>query len=50
METLQNNLEKLIGQFVADDFRTAAVFTKYKIDFLSHLFKKTNIMYIKQFR
>jgi len=33
METLQNNLEKLIGQFVADDFRTAAVFTKYKIDF-----------------
>lgn len=33
METLQNNLQKPIGQFVADDFRTAAVFTKYKIDF-----------------
>lgn len=30
MENLQN---KTIGAFVAEDFRTAAVFTKYKIDF-----------------
>lgn len=33
MKTLQKNSEKEIGQFVADDFRTAAVFAKYKIDF-----------------
>ena len=33
MEVLQNNTEKEIGQFVADDFRTAAIFSKYKIDF-----------------
>jgi len=33
MDTLQKNTQKEIGQFVADDFRTAAVFSKYKIDF-----------------
>lgn len=33
METLEKNIEKEIGQFVADDFRTAAIFSKYKIDF-----------------
>lgn len=33
METTQKQSEKQIGQFVADDFRTAAVFAKYKIDF-----------------
>lgn len=33
MEVLNKNSEKQIGQFVADDFRTAAVFSKYKIDF-----------------
>ncbi|SDG62851.1 iron-sulfur cluster repair di-iron protein [Winogradskyella thalassocola] len=33
METLQKNTQKEIGQFVADDFRTAAIFSKYKIDF-----------------
>ena len=33
METLQKNTQKQIGEFVADDFRTAAVFSKYKIDF-----------------
>jgi regulator of cell morphogenesis and NO signaling len=33
METLQKNTQKHIGQFVADDFRTAAIFSKYKIDF-----------------
>lgn len=33
METLNKNSEKHIGQFVADDFRTAAVFNKYGIDF-----------------
>jgi len=33
METLQKDSEKQIGQFVADDFRTAAVFNKYGIDF-----------------
>jgi regulator of cell morphogenesis and NO signaling len=33
METLNKNSQKQIGQFVADDFRTAAVFAKYKIDF-----------------
>jgi regulator of cell morphogenesis and NO signaling len=33
MEVLQKNTEKEIGQYVADDFRTAAIFSKYKIDF-----------------
>jgi len=33
METLHKNTQKQIGQFVADDFRTAAVFSKHKIDF-----------------
>ena len=33
MEVLQKNTEKEIGQFVAEDFRTAAIFSKYKIDF-----------------
>lgn len=33
METLHKNAQKHIGQFVADDFRTAAIFSKYKIDF-----------------
>ncbi|GAA4242545.1 iron-sulfur cluster repair di-iron protein [Winogradskyella damuponensis] len=33
METLQKNTQKKIGQYVADDFRTAAIFSKYKIDF-----------------
>ncbi|REE16890.1 regulator of cell morphogenesis and NO signaling [Winogradskyella pacifica] len=33
METLQENTQKEIGQYVADDFRTAAIFSKYKIDF-----------------
>ncbi len=33
METLQNNSQKSIGQFVADDYRTAAIFSKHKIDF-----------------
>ncbi len=33
METLQENSQKQIGQFVAEDYRTAAVFSKYKIDF-----------------
>ncbi|GAB4155225.1 iron-sulfur cluster repair di-iron protein [Polaribacter sp.] len=33
MEVLQKNTEKEIGQYVADDFRTAAIFAKYKIDF-----------------
>ena len=33
METLQENKTKEIGQYVADDFRTAAIFSKYKIDF-----------------
>lgn len=33
METLHKNTQKEIGQFVAEDFRTAAVFSKYKIDF-----------------
>ena len=28
MVTLQKNLEKQIGQFVAEDYRTAAVFSK----------------------
>ena len=33
MKTLLKNTPKLIGQFVAEDFRTAAIFSKYKIDF-----------------
>src|SRR5690606_2830563 len=33
MEVLSKNSEKQIGQFVADDFRTAAVFNNYGIDF-----------------
>lgn len=33
METLQKDTQKQIGQFVAEDFRTAAVFSKHKIDF-----------------
>lgn len=33
METLQKNTQKEIGQYVADDFRTAAIFSNYKIDF-----------------
>ena len=33
METLHKDLQKQIGQFVAEDFRTAAVFSKYGIDF-----------------
>jgi regulator of cell morphogenesis and NO signaling len=33
METLHKNTQKQIGQFVAEDYRTASVFTKYKIDF-----------------
>jgi regulator of cell morphogenesis and NO signaling len=33
METLEKNTQKEIGQFVAEDYRTAAVFSKYKIDF-----------------
>ena len=33
MEVLNKDSEKQIGQFVADDFRTAAVFSKYGIDF-----------------
>ena len=33
METLQEKTQKEIGQYVADDFRTAAIFSKYKIDF-----------------
>lgn len=33
METLHKNTQKQIGQFVAEDYRTAAIFSKYKIDF-----------------
>lgn len=33
METLHEDSQKQIGQFVADDFRTAAVFVNYGIDF-----------------
>ncbi len=33
METLEKNTQKEIGLFVAEDYRTAAVFSKYKIDF-----------------
>ena len=33
METLHKNSEKQIGQYVAEDYRTASVFSKYGIDF-----------------
>lgn len=33
METIQKQVKKQIGEWVAEDFRTAAVFSKYKIDF-----------------
>ena len=33
METLHKDSKKQIGQFVADDFRTAAIFSRYVIDF-----------------
>jgi regulator of cell morphogenesis and NO signaling len=33
MDTLQKETQKQIGQFVAEDFRTAAVFSNYGIDF-----------------
>jgi regulator of cell morphogenesis and NO signaling len=33
MKTIQKNTQKQIGQFVAEDYRTAALFSKYKIDF-----------------
>ena len=33
MEALHKDAQKHIGQFVAEDFRTAAIFSKYKIDF-----------------
>ena len=33
METLHKDSQKQIGQFVADDYRTAAVFNSYGIDF-----------------
>ena len=33
METLTKKAQKQIGELVAQDYRTAAVFTKYKIDF-----------------
>lgn len=33
METLHKDYQKQIGQFVAEDYRTAAIFSKYGIDF-----------------
>ncbi|MEL0455599.1 iron-sulfur cluster repair di-iron protein [Flavobacteriaceae bacterium SZ-1-7] len=33
MKILNDNAQKQIGQFVADDYRTAAVFSRYGIDF-----------------
>ncbi|MBJ6366977.1 iron-sulfur cluster repair di-iron protein [Snuella sedimenti] len=33
MEVLNNNSQKQIGQFVAEDYRTAAIFSNYGIDF-----------------
>lgn len=33
MQTLHTDIQKQIGQFVAEDFRTAAVFNTYGIDF-----------------
>lgn len=50
METLHKDSQKQIGQFVAEDFRTAAVFSKYGIDFcckgdrtVEEVCKKNNI-------
>ena len=50
METLHKDSQKQIGQFVADDFRTAAVFSNYGIDFcckgdrtVEEVCKKNNI-------
>ncbi|MBA6151235.1 iron-sulfur cluster repair di-iron protein [Gelidibacter maritimus] len=50
METLHRDAQKQIGQFVADDFRTAAVFSNYGIDFcckgdrtVEEVCKKNNI-------
>lgn len=50
METLHKDAQKQIGQFVADDFRTAAVFSDYGIDFcckgdrtIEEVCKKNNI-------
>ena len=50
METLHKDAQKQIGQFVADDFRTAAVFSNYGIDFcckgdrtVEEVCKKNNI-------
>ena len=33
METLQKEMQKQIGTFVAEDYRTAAIFSQYGIDF-----------------
>ncbi|MEO6348391.1 MAG: iron-sulfur cluster repair di-iron protein [Aquaticitalea sp.] len=33
METIDKDYQKQIGQFVADDFRTASIFSNYGIDF-----------------
>lgn len=33
METILKDTKKQIGQFVAEDYRTAAIFSKYRIDF-----------------
>ena len=33
METIEKKSHKEIGHFVAEDYRTAAVFSKYNIDF-----------------
>jgi regulator of cell morphogenesis and NO signaling len=33
MKTLNKKAQKQIGEYVAEDFRTAAIFSKYKIDF-----------------
>ena len=50
METLPKDSQKHIGQFVAEDFRTAAVFSSYGIDFcckgersVEEVCKKNNI-------
>ncbi|MCL8007707.1 iron-sulfur cluster repair di-iron protein [Gelidibacter japonicus] len=50
MKTLHKDAQKQIGQFVADDFRTAAVFSNYGIDFcckgdrtVEEVCKKNNI-------
>lgn len=50
METLHKDSQKHIGQFVAEDFRTAAVFSSYGIDFcckgersVEEVCKKNNI-------